>query len=381
MKALVAGLLLMALSQPAAAGTRLEPVAFSSLPGWKSDDHQAALAVFRRSCAETASHGTSFTRPVAFGGSRRDWLSVCAAAAQAQDARHFFEENFRPFRVHDGNRPQGLFTGYYEPELAGSRVPTAQFSVPVFGKPDDLITFDPRTEKRLGLRYGRKVAGRARPYFTRREIDEGVLSGRGLELLWVSDPAELFFMQVQGSGRIRLSDGSLTRLAYAAKSGLPYTGIGGVLVARGTIPAEGLSMQAIRQWMKANPQAARELMWHNKSYVFFRETPMGDVTLGAPGGQHVALTPERSLAVDRRLWRFGMPVWLDTTAPLPEGEHPLQRLFIAQDTGSAITGAARGDVYWGWGNRAETTAGGMKSPGIMTVLLPLSLANRLKPMP
>jgi membrane-bound lytic murein transglycosylase A len=381
MKALAAGVMLMVLSLPATAGVRLEPVAFSDLSGWAADDHQAALAAFRRSCAETVNEGTSFARPVAFGGTRADWAAACAAGATATAARHFFETAFRAFRVHDPNRPEGLFTGYYEPEVRASRRATREFSVPVHAKPDDLVAFDPRTEKRLGLRYGRKVKGRALPYFTRREIDEGALAGRGLEIAWLADAADLFFMQVQGSGRLRFADGSVARLAYAAKSGLPYTGIGGVLAERGHIPRAGLSMQAIRRWMVQNPAEARALMWQNRSYVFFREMPLGDASLGAPGAQHVALTPRRSLAVDRRFWRFGMPVWLDTTAPLPAGMKPFRHLMIAQDTGSAIIGAARGDVYWGWGLEAAITAGGMKSEGAMTVLLPRSLAKRLRPMP
>ncbi len=380
-RALAAGLVLVALTHPAVAETRLEPLRFADLAGWASDDHQAALAAFRRSCTETLEQGSSFSRPVTFGGNRNDWQAVCAAAAAVTDARAFFETAFRPFRVHDRIRPEGLFTGYYEPEVRGSRKKSKAFSVPVYRKPDDLLRFDPRTEKKTGLRYGRKLKGRAAPYFTRQEIDQGALAGRGLELLWLADAADLFFMQVQGSGRVRLDDGTTIRLAYAAKSGLPYTGIGGVLAARGDIPREGLSMQAIRHWMTAHPAKAQALMWHNRSYVFFREMAMGDPALGAPGAQHVALTPQRSLAVDRTLWRFGMPVWLDTTAPSPQGDRPFRRLMIAQDTGSAIKGAARGDVYWGWGTAAEETAGAMKQPGTMTVLLPLALARKHAPMP
>lgn len=380
-RALAAGLVLMALTHPAAAETRLEPLRFADLAGWASDDHQAALAAFRRSCAEIVEQGAGFSRPATYGGSRKEWLPLCAAAARAVNARQFFETAFRPFRVHDQNRSEGLFTGYYEPEVRGSRKRTPHYSVPVYGPPSDLVTFDPRTEKKTGLRYGRKRKGRATPYFTRQEIDQGALAGRGLELLWLADAADLFFMQVQGSGRVRLDDGTTIRLAYAAKSGLPYTGIGGVLAARGDIPREGLSMQAIRHWMMAHPAKAQALMWHNRSYVFFREMAMGDPALGAPGAQHVALTPQRSLAVDRTLWRFGLPVWLDTTAPSPQGDRPFRRLMIAQDTGSAIKGVARGDVYWGWGTAAEETAGAMKQPGTMTVLLPLALARKLKPMP
>jgi membrane-bound lytic murein transglycosylase A len=190
-------------------------------------------------------------------------------------------------------------------------------------------------------------------------------------------------MQIQGSGRVRLSDGSLLRLAYAGKTGQPYTGIGGLLVARGAFTRDEMSMQATRAWMAKDEKAARELMWENKSFVFFREVDLGDPKLGPPGAQKVLLTPRRSLAVDRSLWMFGTPVWLDTMAPSGAKGQPVifRHLMIAQDTGTAIKGYVRGDVFWGAGERAALTAGHMKSAGIMIVLLPKDLAGELTTQP
>ncbi len=362
-----------------AAADVLQPVPFASLKGWQEDDHAAALAAFRRSCREIIAEGMAFDRGVAFGGSRSDWLGVCESAARAKDARRFFEREFAAFAVNDPDRPQGLFTGYYEPEAQGSLRRTAEFSVPIYARPADLISFDPVEEQATGLKYGRRVGGKPMSYFTRKEIEEGALAGRGLEIAWVRDWADAFFIQVQGSGRIRLPDGASMRLAYAAKSGQPYTGIGRTLVERGVLTEDDMSMQSLRHWMKANPEAARELMWQNRSFVFFRKVQVEDETLGAPGAQKVQLTPERSIAIDRSLWMFGMPVWLE--AQVPSGRdaslETFHRLLIAQDTGTAITGYARGDVYWGWGDAAALTAGHMKSPGRMVVLLPKQLAARI----
>jgi membrane-bound lytic murein transglycosylase A len=223
------------------------------------------------------------------------------------------------------------------------------------------------------------VDGKPHGYFTRKDIEEGVLGGRGLEIVWLKDWADAFFIHIQGSGRVRCPDGSAIRLAYAAKSGQPYTGIGRLLVERGILAEDRMSMQEVRRWMNDNPAAARELMWQNKSFVFFREAEMTDPQLGAPGAQKIQLTPLRSLAVDRGQWAFGTPVWLDADVPSGPGAslESFRHLLIAQDTGTAIKGLARGDVYWGWGHHAEMTAGHMKSPGRMTVLLPRPLAARL----
>lgn len=376
----LAGLFGMAMSMTAAlAAPVLAPLDFAAIDGWLDDAHHDALEAFRLSCAEILAEGRAFDRPPLYGGVRADWLPACAAAASATDARGFFEARFTALAVTDLKRPEGLFTGYFEPEARGSRVRSKDYPVPVYRKPDDLVALDAGAEQRLGLRYGRIVGDRALGYFTRAEIEDGAIAGRGLEIAWLTDPADAFFMQVQGSGRLRLPDGSLMRLAYAAKTGQPYTGIGGLLVERGILSRDDMSMQAIRAWMAKNPKAGRELMRENRSFVFFREVSLEDPKLGPPGAQKVSLTPLRSLAVDRGLWIFGMPAWLDTTAPSgPDRTMEIfRRLMIAQDTGTAIRGHARGDVFWGAGDRAALIAGHMRSPGRMIVLLPKALAARL----
>lgn len=359
-----------------ASANALEPVSFSAIPGWATSELDGAFAAFRRSCAEILETGNAFQRQVMYGGKRRHWREVCSAAATMDNSRRFFETHFVPMKVRDKRRPEGLFTGYYEPEVEGSFLPDALFNVPIYGKPADLVAFDGEQRGKTGLAYGRLVNHLPAPYASRKEIEKGALAGQGLELVWLKDWADAYFLHVQGSGRIRLADGTILRLVYAAKSGRPYTGIGTILVARGIISPEAMSMQAIRAWMRHHPEDARELMWKNESFIFFRAIEMPDATLGPIGAQHVQLTPERSLAVDRELWMFGTPVWLDTVAPAgPNGEtRPFRQLLIAQDTGSAIKGLARGDVFWGTGEAAEIAAGHMKSAGQMIVLLPRGLA-------
>ena len=362
---------------PVSKRVRLDPVGMSAIPLGGDKDLTLALAAFQRQAHEILDGGAGFARLVSFGGTRADWLAACRAALTAQDALTFFTTNFKAYRVHDVENAKGLFTGYYEPEVAGSRSQTAEFPVPLYRKPDDLVTFTEQEHRLTGLRYGRRDGGRALPYIERREIERGALSGRGLEICWVKTWAEAFFLQIQGSGRVLLPGGEVLRLSYAAKSGLPYTGIGGVLAARGTIPREQMSMQSLKAWMNVNPDDARHLMWQNKSFVFFREITVTDEALGAVGAARVHLTPGRSLAVDRSNWMFGTPVWLETSYP-PEAqrtEPDIKRLMIAQDTGSAIRGFARGDLYWGWGEDAAVIAGHMKSPGRMTVLLPHAVAH------
>lgn len=357
----------------------LSPVNFADLEAWYDHDHHAALLTFRRSCREMLEQGAGFRRPVRFGGSPSSWRSTCLRAFEAGNAREFFENGFQAFLVHDEVRPEGLFTGYFEPEVDGSRIRSAQFRVPLYRRPKDLVTFPGANAELSELTYGRVVDGKPTLYFTRREIEEGALDGQGLEIVWLRDWADAYFIHIQGSARIRLVEGGVLRLSYAAKSGHPYTGIGALLVERGTLAADAMSMQAIRLWMADHPQQARELMWENRSFVFFREVDLEDPGLGALGAQHVQLTPRRSLAIDRSLWMFGTPVWLETEAPTGAGNQvdPFRQLLIAQDTGSAIRGLSRGDVYWGFGDEAAMIAGPMKSPGRMSVLLPHEVAKEL----
>ena len=325
----------------------------------------------------TTGHG--FNRVAIYGGVREDWLQLCQDATTAIDARAFFETRFQAYRVSDESHSSGLFTGYYEPQAEGSRTPGDGYGVPVYRRPADLVSLADQKVPGAAQNYGRIVDGKPLPYFSRREIETGALSGKGLEIVWLKHWEDAYFIHIQGSGRILLPDGSAVRLAYAAKSGLPYTAIGGVLINRGILTKESNSMQSIREWMRNNPADARELMWQNQSFVFFREVEVADPALGALGAQQVSLTPHRSLAVDRANWMLGTPVWLDTTTPLQStgGAKTFRHLMIAQDTGSAIKGMARGDVYWGWGDEAALIAGHMKSPGTMTVLLPKSVSARL----
>ena len=251
--------------------------------------------------------------------------------------------------------------------------------MPVLGKPDDLRTFDETETAKAGCNYGRQTAEGPCAYPTRKEIEQGCLAGRNLEICWLSDWVDGFFMHVQGSGRVQLDDGTTMRLSYAAKSGQPYVAIGGVLVQRGVLTRDTMSMQSLKAWMKSNPNEARELMWQNPSYIFFRETGAAPENRGSIGAGKVHLTPHRSIAIDASHYLYGTPLWLETATPAesPGSAQPFHHLMIAQDTGSAIQGLVRGDVYWGWGEEAAIIAGHMKSSGKMTALLPRAVVERL----
>ena len=249
-------------------------------------------------------------------------------------------------------------------------------------RPDDLIEVSDANRPAgwaADIRFARATAAGPAPYPDRAAIEAGALQGRGLELAWLASEVDAFFIHVQGSGRVRLPDGSVLRLAYAAKSGLPYTAIGGVLVGRGELDHDAMSMQAIRDWMQQNANRARQLMWENKSFVLFREVKPADTTLGPPGAQQVQLTPWRSLAIDRDIWAFGTPLWIETQLPsrAQNSDGALRRLMIAQDTGSAIKGTARGDIFFGHGEQAARLAGHLKGEGRMIALLPVGLARKL----
>ncbi len=359
----------------------LRQISFSEISGWPSDDHAAALLAFQRSAQEIIEQAHGFQREAEFGGAREDWLPVCKAALSAEHARTFFEQHFTPFRVSDAERPEGLFTGYYEPQAEGRLAQDARFCVPIYRRPDDLVSFAQDEIESSGLSYGRRIHGTPSPYFARSEIEQGALAGRRLEICWLKSWVDAFFIHVQGSGRVLLPGGKVLRLSYAAKNGQPYTGIGSVLLARGIGTKQTMSMQFLRSWMADHPHETRALLWSNNSFVFFRETPVDDPALGAVGAAKVNLTPLRSLAVDRRYWMFGTPLFIETHEP-PEsknGTAPFRQLMIAQDTGTAIKGLFRGDVYWGWGEHAALNAGHMKSPGGMVALLPKAVAAKLVP--
>ncbi|MGH6899545.1 MAG: murein transglycosylase A [Geminicoccaceae bacterium] len=360
----------------------LRPIAYEQLIGWRADDPREALSAFRRSCAKLDQHGAATPMgPDPWFGEIGDWRLVCADAAtvaegSADQARDFFEDHFSPYLVADGDDPEGLFTGYYEPLLFGSRHFGGAYTVPLHRPPDDLVRVDlARFNPQLAgyAIYGRVQGGQFVPYYSRADIATGMLAGRGLELLWVDDPIDKFFLQIQGSGQVQLDDGSLIRVGYASQNGHPYRAIGRDLIEIGGLTREEVSLPTIKAWLEAHPGDASHIMARNRSYIFFEERPELGPDDGPLGAQGVSLTAGRSLAVDRRYIPFGVPVWLDTTAPWPDGEGPLRRLMVAQDTGGAIKGVVRGDVFWGAGARAEAIAGHMKSRGRYAVLLPRTL--------
>jgi membrane-bound lytic murein transglycosylase A len=349
----------------------LQPADFSDLPGWTTDTHADALTALERSCGRLQTMPEN--RTLGAGertGTVAEWRALCAAAASAEQdaARHFFETWFKPYLATDNGNSEGLFTGYYEAELRGAWTRKGRYRVPIYRPPDDLITVDLGLFRRewKGQRLtGRQVDGHLVPYPTRAEIDAGALAGKGLELLWVDDAVDAFFLHVQGSGRVVMENGDVVRLGFAGRNGHSYVAIGRELTRRGAIPRERMSMQAIRAWLKANPGQAAEVMALNPSFIFFRVID-GEGPIGAEG---VPLTPGRSLAVDTTFVPLGLPIWLDTTDPL-NPDKPLQRLVVAQDTGAAIKGPVRGDLFWGFGDTAAARAGAMKQHGRYFLLLP-----------
>lgn len=331
------------------------------LPEWEAMDVARSWPAFMQSCNALKN--------------KPNWQDVCARAVQVDKndsaaQRAFYQEWFVPYQVFnpDGSE-QGTITGYYEPLLKGSRVKTERFRYPLYGAPDDLLEID------LGDAYpqlkGQRLRGRLEgrrvvPYYSRAQIDAGTPGLQGRELFWVGNAVELFFLQIQGSGRIELPDGSVIKVGYADQNGLPYVSIGKKLVEMGAFKLEEASMQRIKQWADKNPKKVAALLEQDASYVFFRELPPA---LAAPlGALGVPLTDEYSLAVDPRTIPLGAPVFLSTT--MPESNAPLNRLMLAQDTGGAIRGAVRADFFWGFGENAATQAGRMKQQGRLWVLFP-----------
>jgi membrane-bound lytic murein transglycosylase A len=346
----------------------LAPVGFDDLPGWRDDSLDGALDALRASCHSLRA--------------RSEWREACAAAEQigAQNAdalRRYFETYFIPHRVaNPDGATQGLITGYYEPLLRGSREKHGPFRYPLYAPPDDLLVIDLAAVnpdlKNLRLR-GRLDGRRVVPYYTRADIENGLAPVAGKEIAWVDDAIEAFFLQIQGSGRIRLENGDTLRVGYADQNGHPYQSVGRYLVDRGELKLSEASMDGIKAWARAHPLRVDEMLNANPSYVFFRELPArssgrepaGNGPVGALG---VPLTPRRSIAVDPRHVPLGAPVYLATTAP--NSDAPLERLTFAQDTGGAIRGPVRADFFWGFGAEAGALAGRMRQQGRMWVLLP-----------
>ncbi|WP_172297830.1 murein transglycosylase A [Pseudoruegeria sp. HB172150] len=332
---LVAGL---AVTGPASAAEPSYTVLdFDELKGWENDNHAAALEVFKETCPDMRDP---------------DWLSLCALATNQKNPRTFFELFFRPVLIENGE--PALFTGYFEPELRGSRVKTDKYRYPIYRKPPEL---------------------NGQLFYTRREIEEdGILDNRGLELAWIDDPVEVFFLHVQGSGRVRFEDGSLMRVGYAAKNGHNYQSVGQILVRRGIYNAHQVSAQVIANWVRRHPTEGADLLRRNPSYVFFREVSQVPPSRGPLGAMNRSITTLRSIAVDPEYVPLGAPVWIEKG-----GEMPMRRLMIAQDTGSAIKGAQRADIFFGTGDDAGREAGKVRDPGRMVVLMPIQHAYAFAP--
>ena len=379
--ATLAALILLALAACAPTAptgvARLSPASFRDLPGWDADRVAEALPALARSCERIRRLPDDRVLGPAAYGRAGEWRPACAALPARADeatARAFLEAEFRPLALSDGGQAEGLFTGYYEPLLRGSRRQGGAFRTPLLARPDDMVAVELgqfREAWRGERLVGRVVDGTLRPYEGRAEIEAGALSGRARPIAWVDDPVDAFFLQIQGSGRVALAEGGEMRVGYAAQNGHGYVPVGRILAERGEIPREQVSMQSIRAWMARDAKAAQDLMNANPSYVFFRELT-GDGPIGSEG---VALVPGRSLAVDRAHVALGVPVWLDAQDPLDEAKR-VRRLLVAQDTGGAIRGVVRGDVFWGTGEEATERAGRMRSRGRTWVLLPRDVAAR-----
>jgi len=346
---------------------------FAALPGWSDDRVDAAWPAFRVGCKAL----------VARARTKGTWQAPCAASESIDESdavavRTFFERNFTPYRVtgSDG-ADSGLVTGYYEPLLTGSRTPGPGFPAPLYTPPDDLLVVDlaelyPELEgKRVrGRLDGRRVV----PYWPRADIDNGKADVAGKALVYVSDPVDAFFLQIQGSGRVQLAEGGVMRVGYADQNGQPFRSVARVLIDRGELTVGEASMQGIREWGRRHPDELPGLLDENPSYVFFREVqppPSGSLEAridGPIGSLGVPLLAQRTIAVDRRAIPLGAPVFVATTRPL--SEEPLRRLTMAQDTGGAIRGPLRADFFWGFGDEAGGRAGRMRQQGQLWVLWP-----------
>ncbi len=351
------------------------PVTFADLPHWAEDDHAAAFAAFcvsARRLLERAREGAKPASPDDLLRVARIAVDGAGQVRDADEARAFFEAHFRPHRVVHAE-PQGLLTGYYEPVIPGSRTRTERFTVPVLRRPADLVNLVSESErgaKAEALTHARRTASGTEPYATRAEIEDGALAGQGLELVWLEDPVDAFFLHVQGSGMIAFADGSQARITYDGKNGHPYTSVGRYLIDAGLFPADQMSLDALKDWLKADRARGIAAMRKNTSYVFFRELT-GEAARSALGAMEIPLSDHRSLAVDTRYHALGTPVFVVSPSLTHAGRADgFFRLMVAQDVGSAIRGPERGDIYFGTGDEAGAKAGCTKHRGNFFVLLP-----------
>src|SRR5215813_2650742 len=373
------------------ADTQLEPVKWAAVDGWAADDQLAAFAAFQASCQTLRNaKRPDDDRPI-YSALREVCLRATAARpANKEAARRFFEDNFRPVQITRLGEAQGFLTGYYEPIVEGSRLPNPEFHIPLYRRPHDLVAagYTPGSTPfpNKGALIGRRSENsEIVPYHDRGAIEAGALDGQKLEICWVRDPFEALAIQIQGSARVILEDGTPLRLNYDSHNGFPYTSVGRVLIERNLVPREEMSMQRIRDWMAANPDEAPKVRATNRSYVFFRVSGLSNE--GEPvGAQGVPLIPGRSIAVDK-IHVYGTPFFIDASLPIESAKPntPFRRLMIAQDTGSAIVGPARADLYWGAGDDAARIAGRIRHPGRFVMLLPRELdmiaAGKQMPLP
>jgi membrane-bound lytic murein transglycosylase A len=362
------------------ANSQYEPVKWTDIPGWAEDDQLAAFATFLASCKPIVAQREAPKEPKALGTSLREPCHAARAAKinDSAQARAFFERHFAPMRISRLGEAEGFVTGYYEPVLEGSRTYSEQFPVPVYRRPSNLFVRGVRSSTTSLPNKGdvfRKIGRRKLvPYYDRSEIEDGILSGRGIEICYVKNFTELLFMQIQGSARVKLEDGSTIRLNYDAHNGQAYTPVGRILIERNIIAREDMSMQRIRDYMASNPEAAKELRRQNKAYVFFREVQLSDKD-EAVGAQGIPLTAGRSIAVDRFLHVYGTPFFIEGHLPIESerSQTPFRRLMVSQDTGSAIVGPARADIYFGAGAEAGRISGRLKQGARFVMLVPKSL--------
>jgi membrane-bound lytic murein transglycosylase A len=372
-------------------GSQYTPVGWADIAGWQDDDHLAAFKTFRTSC-KVISARTGPPGDKALSGSLREPCRAARAADIADNARAraFFQQYFEPLQISRLGEDSGFVTGYYEPVIDGSRTRTDVYNVPVYRRPSNLFVRGYNQES-VGLpnkgEVFRKIGRRKLvPYYDRAQIEDGAIAGRGLEICWLRDQTDLLFAQIQGSARVRLQDGSTVRINYDAHNGYPYTAVGRVLIDRGIIPKDQMSMQKIREWMEQNPDGAKEVRRQNRSYTFFREVQLSDKD-EAVGAQGVPLTPGRSIAVDKSLHVYGTPFFIEGELPIESerSKTPFRRLMIAQDTGSAITGPARADLYFGAGADAGRISGRLRHNMRFVMLVPKSLdpvaRGRKMPLP
>ena len=373
------------------ADSQLEPINWTELAGWLRDDHLAAFAAYQASCQalhKIRHSGDDGAVPSALRAICRKAIGM--HAQDSETARTFFEENFQPVRIARLGESEGLLTGYFEPIVQGSRFPNPEFHVPVYRRPRDLVVAGrkpgsdafPNKGARIGRRNGK---GQLVPYYDRAAIEAGVLDGQQLEICWLKDPFDLLAIQIEGSGRVILEDGTPLRINYDSHNGYSFTSLSRALIEHHRIPREEMSPQRIREWMTAHPDEAAKERAANRSYVFFRVTGLSN-DVEPVGAQGVPLTPGRSIAVDR-LHDYGTPFFIEANLAIEsvKSDSPFQRLMIAQDTGSAIVGPARADLYWGAGEDAARIANRIRNPSRFVMLLPRELdmiaAGKHMPLP